>query len=109
MLSALRFSFDTIQPHPYSSLAPMPILQSSIKSARQSEVRRVRRQPFKTSMKTEIRRITDLVKAGKKDDAIKALPKAYKAIDTAAKKNLIHWKNAARKKSSIARLVQPKQ
>lgn len=86
----------------------MPILQSSIKSARTSVERRVRRLPFKTSMKTEIRRIADLVKAGKKDEAAKALAKAYKAIDTAAKKNIIHWKNAARKKSSVARMVGKK-
>jgi len=83
----------------------MPILQSSIKSARQSIERRARRLPFKTSMKTEIRRITDLVKAGKRDEAIKALSKAFKAIDTAEKKNIIHWKNAARKKSSLARMT----
>lgn len=87
----------------------MPILQSSIKSARQSEVRRARRQPFKTGMKTEIRRIHDLVKAGKKDEALKALSKAYKAIDTAEKKHLIHWKNAARKKSNLAKAVAQKK
>ncbi|MDD5055875.1 MAG: 30S ribosomal protein S20 [Candidatus Peribacteraceae bacterium] len=87
----------------------MPILQSSIKSARQSEERRARRQPFKTNMKTEIRRIHDLVKEGKKDEALKALSKAFKAIDTAEKKNLIHWKNAARKKSSLSRMTSPKK
>ncbi len=87
----------------------MPILQSSIKSARQSVLRRTRRLPFKTNMKTEIRRITDLMKEGKKDEAIKAMSKAFKAIDTAAKKNIIHWKNAARKKSLLSRMTSPKK
>lgn len=87
----------------------MPILQSSIKSARQSVERRKRRLPFKTSMKTEIRRIGDLIKEGKKDEALKALSKAFKAIDTAAKKNIIHWKNAARKKSLLSRMTSPKK
>lgn len=87
----------------------MPILKSSIKHAKQSVVRRARRLPFKTSMKTQIRKVTDLVKAGKTADAVKALSIAYKAIDVAQKKNLIHWKNAARKKSALARMVSKKK
>mgnify|MGYP001614629068 CR=1 FL=1 len=87
----------------------MPILQSSIKSARQSDDRRVRRQPFKTMMKSSMRKIVDLVKEGKTAEATKVLPAAYKAIDTAAKKNIIHWKNAAKKKAALAKLVSPKK
>jgi len=60
-------------------------------------------------MKTQIRKVTDLVKAGKTADAVKALSIAYKAIDVAQKKNLIHWKNAARKKSALARMVSKKK
>lgn len=87
----------------------MPILQSSIKAARQNRMRHARRLPFKTGMKTQIRKVQDLVKEGKVADAIKILPVAFKAIDTAAKKNLMHWKNAARKKSSLSRLVSAKK
>lgn len=87
----------------------MPILQASIKHARQSEQRRTRRQPFKTNMKTQIRKIQDLVKEGKKDEATKALPGAFKAIDTAAKKKLIHWKKAGHAKSSLSKLLNPQQ
>lgn len=85
----------------------MPILQASIKHARQSLERQKRRQPYKTSMKTLIRKVQDLVKDGKAMDAAKTLPSAFKAIDTAAKKNIIHWKNAAKKKSSLSKLVSP--
>jgi ribosomal protein S20 len=53
--------------------------------------------------------VNALVKAGKTADAVKALSIAYKAIDVAQKKNLIHWKNAARKKSSLAKLVSKKK
>ena len=49
------------------------------------------------------------VKEGKMDEALKALSKAQKAIDTAEKKNLIHWKNAARKKSNLAKAVAKKK
>ena len=48
------------------------------------------------------------MKEGKKDEALKLLPKVYKVIDTAAKKNIIHKNNAARKKSLYARMVAAK-
>lgn len=86
----------------------MPITSSAIKAARQNIKRRSRRQPFNTLMKTVMRSFTDLVKAGKKDEAAKMLPVAYKAVDTAAKKHLIHRNNAARKKSLLARMVASK-
>ncbi|MEQ1849128.1 MAG: 30S ribosomal protein S20 [Candidatus Peribacteraceae bacterium] len=87
----------------------MPVLSASIKDARQAKKRTTRRQPFKTSMKTQIRKIGDLVKAGKTDEATKTLPAAFKAIDTAAKKNIIHWKNAAKKKSQLSKMVAAKK
>ncbi len=87
----------------------MPVLQASIKSAKQDAVRRTRRQPFKTNMKTMIRKVQDLIKEGKSSEAQTVLSIAYKAIDTAAKKHIIHRKNADRKKSSLARLVATKK
>lgn len=87
----------------------MPLLQAAIKHAKQSPIRRERRLPYRTSMKTSVKMIRDLVKAGNVSEAQKKLPGAFKAIDTAAKKHIIHWKNAARKKSSLARLVSPKK
>lgn len=84
----------------------MPIIKSAIKRARQNEVRRARRQPFKTRLKSALRSYTDLVKEGKKDEAATMLPKVYKAIDTAAKKHLIHRNNAANKKSRLALMLK---
>ena len=86
----------------------MPITSSATKAARQNITRRARRQPFNTRMKNAMRNFTDLVKEGKKNEAIKMLPAVYKAVDTAAKKNLIHKNNAARKKSLFARMVSEK-
>jgi small subunit ribosomal protein S20 len=83
----------------------MPIIKSAIKRARQNTVRRARRQPVKTLMKTMVRTCMDTVKAGKKADAQKLLPQVFKAIDMAAKKHIIHPKNAARKKSAMSKLV----
>lgn len=86
----------------------MPITSSATKAARQSVKRRERRQPFNTRMKTAMRSFVDLVKEKKMEEAKKMLPAAYKAIDTAAKKNIIHRNNAARKKSLLARMVAVK-
>jgi small subunit ribosomal protein S20 len=87
----------------------MPLTDSAIKAAKQSLVRRARLLPYKTQMKTMMRKISDAVKEGKKDEAIALLPKVYKAIDTAAKKNIIHPRNADRKKSLVARMVAVKK
>lgn len=84
----------------------MPITKSAIKRMHQSEARRRRNLPLKTHMKTMIRKVRDHVHEGKKQEASKLLPSVYKVIDLAAKKNIIHWKNAARKKSMVARLVR---
>jgi len=57
-------------------------------------------------MKTMIKKVTDLAAAKKLDEAKKLLPETYKAIDMAAKKNLIHKRTAARKKSLVCRLAR---
>lgn len=86
----------------------MPIIKSAIKRAKQNIVRNTRLQPYKTQLKTYIRKFTDLVKAGNMDEAAKLLPKVQKAIDTAMKKKLIHKNNAAHKKSNMARMLAKK-
>jgi len=83
----------------------MPRTKSASKSARQSVDRKARLQPFKTNMKTMIRKIGDALKNGKKEDAAKLLPATYKSIDMAAKKGIIEKNTAARKKSLVARMV----
>lgn len=52
-----------------------------------------------------MRKVSDLLKEGKTAEAEKALQKAYKDLDTAAKKSVIHKNTAARKKSSLAKKV----
>lgn len=84
----------------------MPITQSAVKRARQNPVRQARLLPYKTHMKTMLKNLAALSKAGKKADAIKLLPIVYKSIDVACKKNIIHRNTADRKKSLAARLVK---
>ena len=83
----------------------MPIIKSAIKRMRQATARTERRVPYKTRMKTMMKKVFLLSKEGNKDEAIKILPEAMKAVDMALKRNIIHWKNAARKKSLMSRTV----
>lgn len=85
----------------------MPITKSAVKAAKQSKVRQDRLLPYKTNMRTMMRKLRDAVKEGKKADAEKLLATVYKSIDMAAKKNIIHRRNADRKKASMARLLAP--
>lgn len=56
-------------------------------------------------MKTMIRTVIDLVRQKKTEEAAKMLPSAYKAIDFAVKKGIIHRRTADRRKSRIARML----
>lgn len=81
----------------------MPVIKASKKSMRQDIVRRARRLPLRNQLKTTYKKALELIKEGKVEEAKKFLSFAYKVIDTATKKHIIHPNNAARKKSLIAR------
>lgn len=83
----------------------MPLLKSAIKAMRQSRKRQARLLPVKSHMKTMVKNLLALAKQGKKAEAEKLLPMVFKAVDMAAKKHVIHWKNAARKKSLVSRAL----
>lgn len=90
----------------------MPLTKSAAKAARQSRARQTRLTPFKTRMKTSSKNVMDAVKDKKETDAQKGLSEAFKAIDMAAKKGLIHRKTADRRKSRLSRMLatlQPKK
>jgi small subunit ribosomal protein S20 len=83
----------------------MPIIKSAVKRMHQNRRRRVRRVPHLSATRTMIRKLKDLVKEEKKDEAAKLFPSVTKAIDLAVKKHMIHKKTASRKKSQLASLV----
>ena len=82
----------------------MPITKSARKAMRQTAARTERNKGTRTAVKTYMKKVLTLSKSDSAE-AEKVLPKAYKVIDTAAKKNIIHKSNAARKKSSLARAI----
>ena len=83
----------------------MPITKSAKKSLRQSKKRRARNIRQKEAFKNIIKNIRKLALENKKKEAEKLLPKAYKALDKAAKTGVIKKNTADRKKSRLTKLV----
>ena len=83
----------------------MPITKSAKKSLRQSKKRRARNIRQKEAFKDIIKNIRKLDLENKKKEAEKLLPKAYKALDKAAKTGVIKKNTADRKKSRLTKLV----
>jgi small subunit ribosomal protein S20 len=84
----------------------MPISASAKKSLRVSHRKRIVNDRRRKALKESVKEITKLVKAGKKDEAKKLLPKAYQAIDKANKKGVIATNTASRKKSSLSKITK---
>lgn len=83
----------------------MPITTSAKKAERVSERKQVFNLRRSRAMKESMKEVTKAATAGKADEAVKLLPKAYQAIDKAAKRGVIKDNNAARKKSRLTKFV----
>tara|TARA_Y100000310_G_scaffold122869_2_gene121630 strand:+ start:22283 stop:22555 length:273 start_codon:yes stop_codon:yes gene_type:complete len=79
----------------------MPITSSAKKAHKQSLQKRVFNTRRARAMKDTLKQINKLLTSGKKDDAQKLLPAAYKAIDKAAKRGILKQNTASRKKSRL--------
>jgi len=83
----------------------MPITKSAKKALRGSKKKKVFNIRRKTVMKDVVKDMRRLVSEGKKDEALKLVPQAQKAIDKAAKRGVIKKNTASRKKSRLAHLI----
>jgi small subunit ribosomal protein S20 len=83
----------------------MPVRDSSKKAVRHDKKRTTVNGRRKDAMKKAVKEIKSLVADGNITEAKTKLPAAQKAIDKAAKDNVIHENKAARKKSQLAALV----
>ena len=83
----------------------MPITSSAKKALRASKNKRVFNQRRKGTMTSVIKQIRKFVADKNVAEAAKHLAEAYKAIDKAAKTNLIKKNAASRKKSRLAKLI----
>ncbi len=84
----------------------MPITQSAKKALRQSLARRSRNIKKKEAYKKLVTGYKKLVAAKKFDDAEKQFPLIQKALDKAAKTNVIAKNKASRLKSRLAKLTK---
>lgn len=84
----------------------MPITKSAKKALRSSEKKKVFNIRRKKNVEDTIKSVKKLVKEGKIKEANALLPKAYQALDKAARGNTIKDGAAARKKSRLNKLVK---
>jgi small subunit ribosomal protein S20 len=83
----------------------MPIIKSAQKRVRTARKATIRNLKVKRTMKTAIKALDKVVKSGKKS-AGDEYSEAASAIDTAAKKGIIHKNKAARQKSRLAKQMK---
>jgi len=84
----------------------MPVIKSAKKALRGSERKRIFNLRRKRAMKEAVKTVTKLVSVKKSKEANEELPKAYKAIDKAVKRGVVKKNTAARKKSTLSRLIK---
>ncbi len=73
--------------------------RASIKKIRVDERRRERNRRVITELRTAFRKVSEFIIAKKGDEARKASHLFFSKLDQAAKKGIIHSKNASRRKS----------
>ena len=85
---------------------PMAITAAAKKAIKRSRFLRERNLIFKNAMKKAIKTYRRSVQNGESKEVIQNnLIVVYRTIDKAARKNIIHTKNAARKKSRLSKLA----
>ncbi len=79
----------------------MANIQSAKKRIRQTVKRTQRNRVFRSSARTYVKKTRQLLDDGNLDDAEIAAREAYQALDKAARRRIIHPKNAARRKGRL--------
>ena len=77
----------------------MPNNKQAKKRVRQDDERRLANKSVRSSMRSAVKKVLE---ADSNEDAAAALPEAYKRVDKAAKKNILHSNAAARVKSRLS-------
>ena len=83
----------------------MPHSKQAKKRLRQDQKRRLVNRAMKSSMKTHIKRVLRALEEGNVALAKSELPRAMKKIDKAAKRRVIHPKQASRRIGRLSRRV----
>lgn len=84
----------------------MPITTSAKKALRVSGRKKLLNDRRKKALKETVKKVEKLVGEKKAEDAKKLLPKAYSAIDKAAKRGVIKKNTASRKKARLSKITK---
>ncbi len=85
----------------------MPNVKSAKKRVKQTEVRRLRNKAYKTRVKNVIKKTLAAINANaEREETLNLLSEAFKAIDKAQTKGVLHKNTAARKKSRLHKKVK---
>lgn len=79
----------------------MANIKQQIKRVKTNEKKRIKNASFKSSMKTAIKAVVVAVAANDKESANAALATAFKKLDKAQAKGIVHSNFVARKKSQL--------
>lgn len=86
----------------------MPHTKSAKKSLRKDEKRRMRNKAAKKEIKLQMRKLIQPAKDVSLDALRSEMLTAFKKLDKAAAKRVLHPNTAARRKSRLARLINAK-
>ena len=75
--------------------------KSAKKRIRQIEKRTARNRHYISGARTHIKRVRKLIAEGRLDEAEETARQAYSTLDKAARKHVLHPKNAARRKGRL--------
>lgn len=84
----------------------MANIKSAKKRIRQTEKRTERNRVYRSSARTYIKKARQSIEAGNLEEADAAAHMAYKTLDKAARKNIIHRRNAARRKGRLMKALE---
>lgn len=78
----------------------MPVIKSAIKKYRRDKKKEKENNVFR-------KKLSDSIRAAKKQKTSKTVAQAFSIVDKAVKKNMLHKNKAARIKSSLSKLAKP--
>lgn len=83
----------------------MPQRKSAKKTVVKDEERRLANKAVKSSMRSQVKKVKEAIDAGDKARAETEMKLATRKLDKAAKQNVIHKNQAARRKSRLQKAV----
>jgi small subunit ribosomal protein S20 len=79
----------------------VPNTKSAMKALRVAERRRRRNQPIRSGARRAVRKALAAIQSGDLEAARQAVVNAVSKLDRAVTKGVLHWRNAARRKSRL--------